>query len=286
MPPPANHSLPHSLPLTLIVATTPIRVASSTPLKPQDPNDTPTTRLGIGLKGTLPWPRIKADMSFFARVTSRPPTPGTTNAIIMGRKTYDSVPKHLRPLAKRISVVITRDQTGAVKEGVLQELKARKAKMAATAQAKAETDMEKSLDAPKDVVPEPITDAIVTPSLDAAIGELDSVYGKEGKLGKIWLIGGAEIYGAALRMGAKEGSEELQRRPVRVVMTNVMRKGAEGEASFECDTFFPLDEMTAQNGWRSASSEEVSEWVGEEVSGEWKEEGDVEVQMVGYERLH
>jgi dihydrofolate reductase len=33
----------------------------------------------------------------------------TTNAIIMGRKTYDSVPGSLRPLAKRINVVITRD---------------------------------------------------------------------------------------------------------------------------------------------------------------------------------
>ncbi|KAJ5657766.1 Dihydrofolate reductase [Penicillium longicatenatum] len=207
-------------------------------------------------------------MSFFARVTSRPPVPGTTNAIIMGRKTYDSVPKSLRPLAKRISVVITRDTTGSVREGVLQELEARKAKIAA-----------KAAESAGDVVgEEPVTDALVTPSLDAALSELDSVYGSSGKLGKIFVIGGAEIYGAALRM-------EFGSRPVRVVMTNVVRKPEGGaEVPYECDTFWPLDSMQG-NGWRSASPEELSEWVGEEVTGEWKREGEVEVQMVGFEKL-
>jgi hypothetical protein len=42
------------------------------------------SRLGIGLNGTLPWPRIKTDMSFFARVTSRPPTPGIVDAVRIG----------------------------------------------------------------------------------------------------------------------------------------------------------------------------------------------------------
>lgn len=299
MPPPTTTSLPHSLPLTLVVATTPIRTASSTTScalpKPTDQtnNDT-TTRLGIGLKGTLPWPRIKADMSFFARVTSRPPAPGTTNAIIMGRKTYDSVPKHLRPLAKRISVVITRDTSGSVKEGVLQELEARKAKMAAKAAetAAATGDEKKALDtpppaasAPETSVEEPITDAIVTPSIDAALVELDTVYGAAGRLGKIFVIGGAEIYGAVLRMGSGDESMQVQKRPVRVVMTNVVRRSDEGPATFECDTFFPLDGLTRENGWRSASSEEVSEWVGEEVTGEWRREGEVEIQMVGFEKV-
>ncbi|KAJ5903348.1 Dihydrofolate reductase [Penicillium tannophilum] len=270
MPPPkTTHSISPSLPLTLVVATTPIRVAS-----PATP-DHESTRLGIGLKGTLPWPRIKTDMSFFARVTSRPPTPGTTNAIIMGRKTYDSVPKSLRPLAKRISVVITRDTSGSVREGVLQELEARKAKMAAKA---AESAAAGTAPTPAD---EPITDAIVTPSLDAALSELDSVYGSSGRLGKIFVIGGAEIYGASLRMnfGALP-------RPVRVVMTNVVRKPEGGdEVPYECDTFWPLDTMDQSNGWRSASPEELTEWVGEEVTGEWKREGEVEVQMVGFEKL-
>lgn len=276
MPPPTTHQIPHSLPLTLIVATTPIRVA------PSPSNQTPT-RLGIGLKGTLPWPRIKTDMSFFARATSRAPLPGTTNAIIMGRKTYDSVPKNLRPLGKRISVVVTRDTTGVVREGVLKELEARKAKMAETAKAKGEAEG-------KEVVPgaseEPITDALVTQSLDAALSELDAVYGSSGRLGKIYVIGGAEIYGAALRMKMPVG-EKQSRRPVRIVMTNVVRKaGDDGVAKeFECDTFFPVEGLGVEDGWRTASAEEVSEWVGETVTGEWIQDGEVEVQMIGYERL-
>jgi len=285
MPPSTTTPIPPSLPLTLIVATTPIRVASSVTHAQNETN----TRLGIGLKGTLPWPRIKADMSFFARVTSRPPVKGTTNAIIMGRKTYDSVPKHLRPLGKRISVVITRDQTGSVREGVLQELEARKAKMAATAKAKAEAASESATTTKttaSEPEAEPATDAIVTPSLDDALEQLDSTYGAEGKLGKVFVIGGAEIYGASLR-GDSVG---LKKRPIRIVMTNVVKKpvGEDGkvvEEPFECDTFFPEDQFTVEKGWRSASSDEVTEWVGEEVSGEWTREGEVEVQMVGFEKL-
>lgn len=279
MPPPAP-TLPKTRPLTLIVATTPIRTTPT-------PHDPETPRLGIGLNGTLPWPRIKADMSFFARTTSRPPRPGTTNAIIMGRKTYDSVPSHLRPLAKRISVVVSRDTSGSVREGVLRELEARKTKLATLKAKNAEREQsaDKATGGPSpDAQAEPITDAIVTPSLDAALHELEAVYG-ESRLGKIWVIGGAEIYGAALRMQVQDAGAGTAR-PVRIVMTNVVRR-VDGElGSFECDTFFPLDGVAEENGWRAASAQEVSEWVGEEVSGEWKQEGEVEVQMVGYERVN
>ncbi|KAJ5824593.1 hypothetical protein N7447_006933 [Penicillium robsamsonii] len=281
MPPHNSHPLPS---LTLIVATTPIRTASTT-------TKDEITRLGIGLNGTLPWPRIKTDMSFFARVTSRPPSPGTTNAIIMGRKTYDSVPASLRPLAKRINVVITRDTSGSVRESVHAELGKMRQKIAvkaaeAQAQTQATSAEKEAFIPPTDAVPAPpvvpMTDAIVTPSLGAALEQLDSVYGAQGTLGKIFVIGGAEIYNATLKMG----SEELRGRPVRVIMTNVVRNGAvDASASFECDTFFPLDGLNEGNGWRAASSEEVSEWVGEQVDGEWKRDGDVEVQMVGYEKL-
>lgn len=243
-------------PLTLIVATTPIRVSEE------------VTRLGIGLKGTLPWPRIKTDMSFFARVTTRPPTTGKTNAMIMGRKTYDSVPASLRPLAKRISVVISRDTTGSVQDGVRKELQKRKEKLAAKA-AEAKAAAPES-----EPVADPETDAFVKPSLDAAIQEL----GSREELGKVYVIGGAEIYNATLKLK----QDELQGRGVRVVMTNVVRKDGQ---PFECDTFFPLDKLDEGNGWRAASPAEVSEWVGEEVDGEWKTEGDVEVQMVGFEKI-
>ncbi|GLA58771.1 dihydrofolate reductase [Aspergillus tubingensis] len=263
---------PTPRPLTLIVATTPIPTPTpaSTTESSSSSSTTTTTpiRLGIGHSGTLPWPRIKTDMSFFARVTSRPPAPGTTNAIIMGRKTYDSVPAHLRPLAKRISTIITRDVEG-LKPRVAREVEDRKAKMAASAAAGG-----------NGTAAQPATDAVVCGGLDEALQELETRYGEE-KLGKVFVIGGAEIYGAVL--AAKGG-------PVRIVMTNVEKKGyAEGDRGdvFECDTFFPVDEelFGEKEGWRRVTPEEVTEWVGEEVTGRWIEEGDVRVQMVGYERV-
>lgn len=197
----------------------------------------------------------------------------------MGRKTYDSVPKSLRPLARRINVVITRDTSGGVREGVLEELKGRRARIAAkggdgSGQPETETSESEGH----------VTDAIVSSSLDAALEELHSNYGCSGRLGKIFVIGGAEIYGAALRMGVRDDGSQAQKRPVRIVMTNVLRK-AEGGEAFECDTFFPEEDLTPSNGWRSVDAREVSEWVGEAVTGEWKEEGGVKFQMVGFERV-
>ncbi|GFF34309.1 dihydrofolate reductase [Aspergillus lentulus] len=247
-----------SQPLTLIVATTPIRTSENLP-----------TRLGIGLHGTLPWPRIKADMAFFARATSRAPRPGTINAIVMGRKTYDSLPSHLRPLAKRINVVITRDATGSVRERIMRELEAKRAKAAAVAAEQEQTQAQKQEQAQAQ------TDALVSTGLEDALASLESGYGAEGRLGNVFVIGGAEIYASALRMSETQ--------PVRIVMTNVERVDG---TEFECDTFFPVDEELSAGGkWRMASEEEVSGWVGEEVSSKWREEGDVRIQMVGYERI-
>jgi dihydrofolate reductase len=62
--------------------------------------------------------------------------------------------------------------------------------------------------------------------------------------------------------------------------------GPEEVEGFECDTFFPVDEVTLlENGWREVPTDEVTGWVGEKVSPDWKEEGDVAIKMVGYERV-
>ncbi|KAF9511686.1 hypothetical protein BS47DRAFT_1346447 [Hydnum rufescens UP504] len=45
-------------------------------------------------------------MAYFARVTSSAP-PGKTNAVIMGRKSWESIPMKYRPLKNRINVVIS-----------------------------------------------------------------------------------------------------------------------------------------------------------------------------------
>lgn len=53
----------------------------------------------IGAGGSLPW-RLKDDMAFFKRTTMGAP-------VIMGRKTWESLPK--RPLPGRANIVLTHD---------------------------------------------------------------------------------------------------------------------------------------------------------------------------------
>jgi dihydrofolate reductase len=52
----------------------------------------------IGAQNTLPW-RLKSDLAFFKRVTTGKP-------LLMGRKTWESLPR--RPLPGRENIVITR----------------------------------------------------------------------------------------------------------------------------------------------------------------------------------
>jgi dihydrofolate reductase len=56
---------------------------------------------GMGYKGKLPWPHCKADMAHFARRT----TGGGNNAVIMGKKTWDSIPA--RPLRNRANLILS-----------------------------------------------------------------------------------------------------------------------------------------------------------------------------------
>lgn len=67
--------------------------------------------LGIGKGGDLPW-RLPGDMRFFKKVTvALPPGAGagSRNCVIMGRKTYESIPEKFRPLSDRLNVVLTRN---------------------------------------------------------------------------------------------------------------------------------------------------------------------------------
>ena len=53
----------------------------------------------IGRNGVLPW-RLKSDMAYFRKVTMGKP-------VVMGRKTWDSLPR--KPLSGRTNIVVTRD---------------------------------------------------------------------------------------------------------------------------------------------------------------------------------
>jgi dihydrofolate reductase len=62
---------------------------------------------GIGRHGDLPWPKLKEDLRFLRDKTSAAPA-GKRNAVIMGRRTWDSVPAKFRPLPGRLNVVVSR----------------------------------------------------------------------------------------------------------------------------------------------------------------------------------
>jgi dihydrofolate reductase len=76
---------------------------------------------GIGVKGQLPW-NIPKDLKRFRDLTTWKPSEydllldekkialeKKQHAVIMGRKTWESIPVKFRPLPKRYNVVLTRN---------------------------------------------------------------------------------------------------------------------------------------------------------------------------------
>ncbi|KAK8042106.1 hypothetical protein PG993_006629 [Apiospora rasikravindrae] len=123
--------------------------------------------MGIGRAGTLPWTGLRKEMAYFARVTKRLPSdaqPPAMNAVIMGRKTWDSIPVKFRPLKGRLNIVISRSHPDAP----------------------ADVDVEK----------EPVK----VSSLAQALEYLKTQTQTPGTTAKAFVIGGAQIYGASLAL--------------------------------------------------------------------------------------
>ncbi len=79
---------------------------------------------GIGRAGVMPW-HLPADLKHFRDITT-PAASGERNVVIMGRKTWESIPDKFRPLPDRVNVVITRQvdyvlPAGVVRSSSLQE---------------------------------------------------------------------------------------------------------------------------------------------------------------------
>eukprot|EP00579_Thalassiosira_antarctica_P030687 CAMPEP_0202029234 /NCGR_PEP_ID=MMETSP0905-20130828/63868_1 /ASSEMBLY_ACC=CAM_ASM_000554 /TAXON_ID=420261 /ORGANISM="Thalassiosira antarctica, Strain CCMP982" /LENGTH=610 /DNA_ID=CAMNT_0048592979 /DNA_START=96 /DNA_END=1929 /DNA_ORIENTATION=+ len=124
---------------------------------------------GIGFQGNLPW-RLPGDMKHFKQVTSTPPSPGLTNAVIMGRKTWESIPPKFRPLPGRVNVVLSRGGSASV-EGL--------------------SDDGANNDAAS------ATPVFVATSLDEAMTKINS----RPDHGTTFIIGGGEIYNSAMKSG-------------------------------------------------------------------------------------
>lgn len=98
----------------------------------------------IGRAGQLPW-HIPEDLKRFKKLTMGSP-------VIMGRKTFESLPPAARPLPGRLNIIITRNSDFLAPEGVL----------------------------------------VVNSPLKA----IDLARQTEPQAKTVWIIGGAEIYGA------------------------------------------------------------------------------------------
>lgn len=60
---------------------------------------------GIGYRGEIPW-HLSQDLRRFRQITTHAPK-GKLNVVIMGRNTWESLPKNMRPLPSRFNIVIT-----------------------------------------------------------------------------------------------------------------------------------------------------------------------------------
>jgi len=108
-------------------------------------------------------------MKHFKQVTCTAPTPTQTNAVIMGRKTWESIPPKFRPLPGRTNVILSRGGISAV-EGV------------PTSNDNDNNDKEAVL---------------VATSLDDAMAQINA----RPNHGSTFIIGGGEIYNAAMKSG-------------------------------------------------------------------------------------
>ena len=77
--------------------------------------------MGIGVNGALPW-KLPGDMKFFRKTTSTVENSNHYNAVVMGRKTWESIPKKFRPLSGRVNVVLSKDDEAREKYDIPAEV--------------------------------------------------------------------------------------------------------------------------------------------------------------------
>lgn len=78
---------------------------------------------GIGKDGGLPW-KYPSDLKYFKKITTEIPekfSETKKNVVVMGRNTWDSIPKKFRPLADRINIVLSRTlpESGGIEDSCI-----------------------------------------------------------------------------------------------------------------------------------------------------------------------
>jgi len=188
---------------------------------------------GIGYKGTLPW-NLRGDLQHFAKITkTTPPSPLTTtkNAVIMGRKTWESIPDKFRPLPGRTNVIITSNpnsvQTTTTTTSPTDTVIPSTTTTTTTTTTNNNKDDEKKND---DII-------MIASSLADAWNQLADL----DNLGHIFVIGGGQIYQEAMDKNYVN----------KVILTEV-----DTPIDMEFDTFFPTMENSI---WKEENEEKETD---------------------------
>ncbi|KNE95568.1 dihydrofolate reductase [Puccinia striiformis f. sp. tritici PST-78] len=171
---------------------------------------------GIGTAGKLPW-RLKEDMNFFKYVTSLSPSK-MKNVVIMGRKTWESIPVKFRPLSNRINIIVSRrlQQSDAGSLGIDEK-----------------------------------QDSYLVDSIDSAcllIRKLDHPHdinpqtGVQNIINKVFVIGGSEIYRSVL-----DEQSTSNFAPSHILITRILSDHPSIDPSI--DTFFPEFRSSRRQNW-------------------------------------
>lgn len=157
---------------------------------------------GIGKNGDLPW-RLAKEMKHFAKITSMTTDPAMQNAIVMGRKTWQSIPAKRRPLANRLNVVLSKTMK-------LDELKPGESK-----------SDESKPDGSKPVESKPVESNAPHHVFGDLLEAIDFL-NKQPQIESIFVIGGEQVYRAVLEQNLCD----------RVYLTRILRE-------FDCDAYYP-----------------------------------------------
>lgn len=197
---------------------------------------------GIGYKNSLPW-RLRKEMKYFKSVTTKQISPNHKNAVIMGRKTWESIPIKFRPLSGRYNVILTRQEDpkklflGRKNEGD-------------------EGDEDNDEDNVK-----------FEKSIDVALNNLIN----DEKIGKIFIIGGCEIYEKSLINGKVDN----------LLITEIQQLN---KNIIEMDTFLNKDYIL--KNFEKKNFDELQKFIGDDIilNDDVIIEGDFEYKYTLYKR--
>lgn len=183
---------------------------------------------GIGYKNQLPW-RLRNEMKYFKNVTTKNISPNHKNAVIMGRKTWESIPSKFRPLPDRYNVILTKQDVSQFEQ---------------------------------------LENVRYANAIDEVLQDLL----QDEKIGKVFIIGGCEIYNRSLFSKLVDN----------LLITEIVHK-KDGEV-IEMDTF--LDKDYILNNFTKASANDLKKFVGEDIEFADSKvvEGDFEYEFTLYKR--